>query len=79
MVKIDSWDSFHEQIGGFYGLGDTFDYTAAFKEQYVIDYINDSGYLDLPFKGVYRTDIYNKVYEIMEAKRKKNEWSILCW
>lgn len=69
LIKIDSWDSFHEQIGGFYGMGDTLDYTSEFKEQHVIDYINDNGYLDLQFNGVYRTDIYNKVYEIMKAKR----------
>lgn len=70
LVKVDSWDSFHAQIGGFYGMGDTLDYISEFKEQHVIDYINDNGYLDLPFNGVYRTDFYNKVYEIMWAKRK---------
>lgn len=71
LVKIDSWAKFHEQIGGFYGMSATLDYIAEFKEQYVIDYINDNGYLDLPFNGVHRTDFYNKVYEIMKSKRKE--------
>lgn len=70
LVKINSWAKFHEQIGGFYGTGDTLDYISEFKEQYVIDYINNNGYLDLQFNGVYRTYVYNKVYEIMKEKRK---------
>lgn len=70
LIKINSWAKFHEQMGGFYGMGDALDYIADFKEQHVVEYINNNGYLDLPFKGVHRTDVYNKVYEIMKSKRK---------
>ena len=70
LVKVDSWESFHEQIGGFYGIGDTLDYLCEYKEQYLIDYVNDNGYLDLPFSGVYYSAIRKKVDEIIKRKCK---------